>query len=45
MVFDGTIKDNLLYALDDDHNNDVLNIRMHEAVIRSSCEFIYDFPK
>jgi len=43
MVFDGTIRENLLYSLDDEEQNNSLDEKIHEAIVRSNCEFIYEF--
>ncbi len=41
-VFDGTIYDNLTYALDDNViDDDVIN----QIIESSQCQFIYDFPE
>lgn len=40
-VFDGTIRENLTYAVWDD----ISSVLMEQAIINARCEFIYDLPK
>ena len=48
-IFDGTIYENLTYALDfnlDENNSqENLNKKMEQVIKDAKCEFIYDFPK
>lgn len=41
-VFDGTIYENLVYALEDDNSEDIEK-RVHEVIKLAKCEFIYEF--
>lgn len=43
-VFDGTIYENLVYALEDDNSEDIEK-RVHEVIKLAKCEFIYDLPQ
>lgn len=42
-VFDGTIYENLTYALDDNEDHENTEKRIHEVIVLARCEFIYDF--
>jgi ABC-type multidrug transport system fused ATPase/permease subunit len=39
-VFDGTIRENLLYAVDE-----ATQEQLHQAVLLANCEFIYDLQE
>lgn len=41
-VFDGTIKENLLYAVD---TKDIKDSDLKEIIALANCEFIYDLPR
>lgn len=43
-VFDGTIRDNLTYALNEDHMGEIkLKDQVDQAIKLAKCEFIYEF--
>jgi ABC-type multidrug transport system fused ATPase/permease subunit len=45
-VFDGTVYENLTYALEEDNiNNNQIDQKIHEIIKLSKCEFIYEFEQ
>jgi ABC-type multidrug transport system fused ATPase/permease subunit len=44
MVFDGTIRDNILYALPE-NDVDISHERIHEVLKLACCDFVFDLPK
>lgn len=42
MVFDGTVKDNLLYSLPDDISRSITDTKLYDALKKAECDFITD---
>lgn len=43
-VFDGSVRENLIYALSDSDLEDI-DVRIHEVLALAKCEFVYDFER